>query len=335
MIKEFISLRSILVVLVFIHHLDYFPNGGPLAVSVFFVLSGFCSYIAYEKKVPSKDFIYHKYLLRKACKYYPLHWFCLFVSFCASGFLIFKKALLLNFLLLQSWSTEMAVYYSYNGVSWYLSNTLFQAAMMPVVVKYVAGQRRSNAALIFLSIILLYTILPIIIPSDYQYTLLYINPLVRVFDFIVGVFGAHFYMQIRERMRLSRKQTLLISSFSILFLIILSVLIPHELAVFSFLFWPLTLVLLISLALGQGQMKFFVKPVFQVIGKYSFEFYMIHNLIIVYLKGYADSLLGNVFLSIVFLFLLTLLSSWLLRKFFVIPATKHLQKSLALNQDNS
>lgn len=136
MIKELTSLRFILILVIFFHHaLPSYPGGGDMGVACFFVLSGFCYALGYGRKVKAADFDYRVFLKSRLAKFYPLHWITMLIAIPVSldagqGW---KNGAILgvNALLMQSWFPLSSVYYSFNGVSWFLSDMLFLVAVFP------------------------------------------------------------------------------------------------------------------------------------------------------------------------------------------------------------
>src|SRR5436190_9360336 len=97
-INALTATRAFAAIMVFIHHYGYnlFPfslceklfHSGNIAVSYFFVLSGFVLYISYREK----DISYLDYLKRRVARIAPVYWLALalFVmfSFWFSGYVL-------------------------------------------------------------------------------------------------------------------------------------------------------------------------------------------------------------------------------------------------------
>ena len=137
--KGLMEYRAVFILLIFLFHAGALPIGGTFGVAAFFILSGFCTAQAYRERVADKLFDYKGYLKRRLLKYYPLHWLLLipaFVSELLTGFTLVKSSLILlvNFLLLQSFIPIKEVFFSYNSVSWYLSDTVFFVMIAPFIL---------------------------------------------------------------------------------------------------------------------------------------------------------------------------------------------------------
>lgn len=84
-IPELNTLRFIFMVMIFFHHMNnatMFPPGGAIAVTFFFVLSGFVMTVGYRDKILQPGFSYKTYIIKRMTKFYPLHWLVLGVMIC-------------------------------------------------------------------------------------------------------------------------------------------------------------------------------------------------------------------------------------------------------------
>lgn len=328
MIKELTSLRFILILVIFFHHaLPNYPGGGDMGVACFFVLSGFCYALGYGRKVKAADFDYRGFIKSRLAKFYPLHWITLLAAIPISLYagLGWKNGVVLglNGLLLQSWIPLSAVYYSFNGVSWFLSDMVFLVAVFPFLSR--ALDRRTGRWMLLLPASALYCILCIWTPADLRNAVLYINPVVRLCDFTVGILAGMWYLRLKENVSVTesvqRYKTLLriVSLASFLVLLSMSVFIPEQYTLMAFIFWPIAVVMLVCVSLNPGGLL--STPLLQRLGQISFPFYMIHQLVIRYISILSDkadlnlSLPISVSVSLVLSMLLAHLSSkYILKK---------------------
>ena len=139
-IKSVQVIRAIAFILIFLSHVELIST-GPVGVSLFLVLSGFCmtySYLDKSEKTPCPSFMNNlKFARDKIKKLYPLHVVTLlFVALVIFGELILYNGsgteiakqgsyFVANALLLQSWIPWRDGYFSFNAVSWYLSTSAF------------------------------------------------------------------------------------------------------------------------------------------------------------------------------------------------------------------
>ena len=177
MIGAFNSLKGILALMIFVHHLDLYKGGGSLAVAVFFMLGGFLSTLGYRDKIVSRSFNYKNYLIRKGIKFYPMHWLLLLVAvpFIFDGYHHLLKnfcILGINATLLQSWIPLPIVYFSGNAVSWYLSDTLAFVAVFPFILRWMLSGSKQSKILVVIAIAAIYALCWIfflkITPTDFS-----------------------------------------------------------------------------------------------------------------------------------------------------------------------
>ena len=72
MIKQLNPLRFILILMIFLHHMNLFPGGGAVGVASFFVLGGFCMTLGYKDIILSSlhnKFDYLTYLKKRFIKF--------------------------------------------------------------------------------------------------------------------------------------------------------------------------------------------------------------------------------------------------------------------------
>ena len=328
MIKELTSLRFILILVIFFHHaLPNYPGGGDMGVACFFVLSGFCYALGYGRKVKAADFDYRGFIKSRLAKFYPLHWITLLIAIPISLHLGlgWKNGAVLgiNALLMQSWFPLSSVYYSFNGVSWFLSDMVFLVAVFPFLYRMLDSRKGRWILLLPASVV--YCFLCIWTPAELRNTVLYVNPVVRLCDFTVGILAGMWYLRLKENVSVTesvqRHKTLLriVSLASFLVLLSMSVFIPEQYTLMAFIFWPIAVVMLVCISLNPGGL--ISTPLLQRLGQISFPFYMIHQLVIRYISILSDkadlnlSLPISVSVSLVFSMLLAHLSSkYILKK---------------------
>ena len=332
MIKELTSLRFILILVIFFHHaLPSYPGGGDMGVACFFVLSGFCYTLGYSRKVLSQDFIYGDFLKGRLVRFYPLHWITLLIAIPISLVGISCKDVLIlgvNLLLLQSWIPLPEVFFSYNAVSWFLCDMFFLVACFPVVFRWLESTAYRKVFLITAATV--YCILCLVTPERLRNAVLYINPIVRLCDFSIGLLSGMWYQRLARKKSVvdyvqgHKALTAIIASLSFLILVSLSIFVPEEYSVMSWIFWPAIVVMLVSISLNPGGLL--ASPILQKLGSASFTFYMIHQLVIRYLAlmseraGIQLSLTSKVAVALI----LSILFSLFLDKYLLKPITASL-----------
>lgn len=297
MIASLQSLRFIFAIMIFLHHYSVngeglFHAGGPCGVSFFMILSGFVMSAGYLEKVASPDFKNRPFLLKRLIRLYPLHLLCLLGFLCMhisnlTGLDYIK--LLPNALLLQSWIPINSIYFSGNAVSWCLSDMLFFYAMFPILAKCLKRFDKKIGLLIW-GLLLLYLIVVIFMPKPYWHSFLYISPVFRLVDFVIGMLTYKFYVQLKEAnfdnkiISLSFPKKCMIEILLVLLLLVAILLVPNigMKYYYALLWWFIMPEIIIMFALfnksGGVISKLLNNRMLGFVGKFSFTFYMIHQM---------------------------------------------------------
>jgi peptidoglycan/LPS O-acetylase OafA/YrhL len=187
------------------------------AVSFFYVLSGFVLTYVYPK-IEDVSAAKQFYLARFA-RIWPAH-----ITAFATLFIIFLPSSLhqimqpgnvligtLNILLIQAWFPRADIFFSFNSVTWAVSVEVFFYLLFPVMIMNFEKTWRGKllaAFLIVVGLVILCNVtqLPsygIAAPDAISSTaLLYIHPLARLFEFVVGMCVALFYKKYSEQANL-------------------------------------------------------------------------------------------------------------------------------------
>ena len=287
MIKELSILRVFFILFIFLGHSAFFSGGGYLGVALFFLLGGFCMTLGYADKVTAENFSYSKYLLGRFSKFYPLHWICLVawitIAVVSNIPLGSAPVILANTLLLQSWVPDQSVYFSCNGISWYLADTVFFAVVFPVLIKYIVS-KSATRNIIFVSLLVAgYATVCFVVPEESRQAILYINPLVRLVDFVAGIYAAKAFLAIKDR-HSSNDSSIwpyyVISGLCIIALIAETAILKDSIS-FAWIFWPFGALLILSSALAgsvRGEKRIPAIDTLSNLGTYTFAFYMIHQM---------------------------------------------------------
>ncbi len=189
---------------------------GSWGVSIFIILSGFVMYLTYrERNLPDDMHGALSFSIMKLKKLYPLHVITMLLSLVliildqigrfTIKFIVFHIGMvILNIFLLQDWVPSSYVYFSLNGVAWYLSFCLFMYFMFPFIMK---GLRKikSNKE----TIITIFSVYGIQVLAGYFSSFLsqsiwifdgtshwftYVLPLFRLGDFVIGCCLCYLYL---------------------------------------------------------------------------------------------------------------------------------------------
>ncbi|MDR2194454.1 MAG: acyltransferase, partial [Treponema sp.] len=298
--------------IIFLHHYSIFNEGGVVSVEYFFILSGFVISFGYQRKILNgyniKDF-----LINRIIKLYPLHILTFFFSFVftiraaiISNGNIYFKSVILNITLLQSFVPKNDYYFSFNALSWFLSDILFFYLMFPLLINLLmllGKVRIYNKLMLSFLILYSYIFASSIVPEEYTHAIFYINPILRIFDFFIGIILFYIYEKIKQSNILKTNKLLtkkciptLIELLSVFILIIAIVFSKNVKQVYRFAcyYWvPISILILgFSQVFGEGIFsKILSQKIFTFLGKISFSFYMLHQIML----GLIPPILGKLF----------------------------------------
>lgn len=170
--------------IVFGHSSHGFLGGGGAECSFFFVVSGFL-YV-------NKPNTYHDYLWKKIKHIFPPYWICLVILLCGfalKGHLVehgFGWDIIPHIFLVQSWiPVTDSWYFKYLGTSWFISSLLFCYIIAPPIYHLVNSFKKWMLLQILLTSIIICFILEDV--SPYALWLTYASPVIRVFEFLLGM----------------------------------------------------------------------------------------------------------------------------------------------------
>lgn len=202
-INELTSLRGIFMMTIFLHHIPLYDGAGYMAVTFFFVLSGFSLILGYSERIENNQFSYLWYIKRRFARLYPIHWLCLIAIMPFVLLNIYLGNLkigeelpvfLLNVSLLQSLVPIKDFYFSFNWVSWYLSDIMVMAVLFPFLYSLIKRMPYLMNFAILVALVIAYTLLIKALPIDWHHAILYINPVTRLLDFFIGISAAMIFL---------------------------------------------------------------------------------------------------------------------------------------------
>ena len=182
-----------------------------LGVSAFIVLSGFLNGYIYKNKYSKfnfKDLV--TFTWKRIKKFYPLHILMLLITINYSGlfnynstisFINFTKRIIKNIFLIQSWWPYD--YFSFNGVTWYLSVYMFLTFITIALLWLVNKIDKSKFSKLKLFILAIINLLGSFIVVYYvtknnlnKEFLIYVFPPVRIFEYFISmIFGTFFQIK--------------------------------------------------------------------------------------------------------------------------------------------
>lgn len=287
-------------------------------VSFFFVLSGFI--LSWNYPVLDNWADRRKFWLARFARVWPLHfvtcllWIALIFNFDRAahfpGIGGFVK-LFANLLLLQVWVPLHDWGLSFNGVSWSISTEFFFYVMFPLLIAL--WQKRWHQLLLVQVLVILLVISVATVyalPGEDAYPkvgllgLVYFNPLVRVFEFSIGIALASLVRKISATGPQLSVSQWLVMELAALLAVVISMLAAANFsgigqtigapAAYYFtreglwLFWALFIGVF---ALSHGPLTRFLSLRFTVfLGEISFALYLCHAMVIRYLDNYTEQI---------------------------------------------
>lgn len=342
-ITGFQGLRGIAILLIIISHCSYITNAygnnvfmwaGGLGVSMFIILSG---YLTMHSASASEyvELPLLKRLKSKLRKFYPLYIFTLLLavpldlSSLLNGNIVKEAAILgIDVMLLQSWIPSSGVYFSYNAVAWYLSITMFFVAISPLVIKILRKMSLKSIWLLLLAIVCFQFLWVLLVgKTAIAHWLVYICPLVRSLDFILG---GCVYVIVRNTKISEKRFSYTDMGIFIALLLCTGILIlsmSQNSEIYAVACWTIPVCILVAcIALGSLRKSFLVRSLFENkvivwIGNISFELFLTHHLIIRYTRLlFSKANLGDSFLlyvvAIVLSFVVSVVLHAVLQKIF-------------------
>lgn len=348
MLKSLTSLRFFFAFAVFLSHLTYvitklhwynwLKNNvffeGYLGVGFFFILSGFVLALNYERKIiDNPDFNKKKFYIARVARIYPLHVLTFLVMLPFVIINVWKGYIhwdipILNLFLLQSYIPIKDYYFSINNVSWSISTEFFFYIMFPFFVIWLHKFPKLKYLLLL--------IIPVIFITEPYFRsdialekgIFYINPLVRSFDFILGIIT----FQIYDKIKGYKIDYLKGSLFEIGSILLLGIFFYFHLDIlrafrYGIYYWIPMVAIVLIFALQKGFIsKILQHKVFVYLGEISFSFYMIHMIIIKYGNQYLPKI--NDFTKIALYFVVALFLSAIIFEYFEKPIAKWIKKTV-------
>ncbi|RMZ60841.1 acyltransferase [Chryseobacterium nematophagum] len=349
MIKPLTSIRFFFAFMVFASHLDFLQNSnskilhwiynyifqeGYIGVSFFFILSGFILAYNYQDDLINKRRSKRLFYIARFARVYPLHLLTFFISipltypqFVKDKSLWFMQALT-NITLTQSFIPLNSFYFTFNYLSWSISNEIFFYAAFPALILLLTRLKKHRilTILIILSII---PVLAVIVPSSWYHPIFYINPFMRVIDFIIGILLFNAYKKILNR---EFKINYSWVEFSAILLLIIFFVFHQQIpqvARYSFYYWIPMSYLIFSFSFQKGIIsRFLSHKTFIYLGEISFGFYMFHQIVLRYLS-YLNSKILHMNYGIYFTliaFIVSLIISHYSFGWFETPVNKYINK---------
>lgn len=342
-IKPLTSLRFFFAFFVLLSHLSFLENSksyslvynyifkeGFLGVSFFFILSGFVLSLNYAK-ITKADI--KKFYLYRLARIYPVYLLTLLLSvFIVQGSLY---KFIIQIFGIQSFFPNQEIYFSYNAPSWSISDEFFFYLLFPLVISLFRKINFTSKTIITTLLCISVVIITNYIPTEKQHYYIYISPITRFVDFVIGIYLFYLCDLIKSKNYIKKNYML----FEILTLIIfITFFYFHEIINLSYryssYYWiPMSLIIL------SASSEYYIKnyrpliinkllshKIFVHLGEISFCFYMIHYLVILIIEKYFN-MYNNTILIFLTLTISLILSS-IFYRFVEKPINKFLKKMI-------
>lgn len=320
---------------------------GFIGVGFFFILSGFVLTYSYENKIITKATSKKDFYIARIARIYPMHLLTLLI-FILKSYVILPSGMsfdigtfFLNLFLVQSFVPIYDVYFSFNSVSWSLSDETFFYFSFPLIIPLLAKLRfHLKAVSVFLMAMIVIIVNLNLGSASEKFAILYINPIFRIFDFILGIYICRLWKYLRQK-EISKINFNYVEAFSLILMfafIYLSKYVPLSYR-YSVYYWIPIFILLVTFSFQKGYFsKILSKKIFILLGEASFCFYLIHLMIVQSMKNIMESLksvlsFDNHYITLmiyagvfILIFAVMCLLSIFLHKCFEKPMNKYIKK---------
>lgn len=307
MINSLQGLRCIATMLIFIFH-SGFLFVSPFPVTIFFMISGFLYYLKFwDGEISWRKSL--KYALNRFLSFYPLYLLTFLISiiirydwFSNKSIEYLSFGIPMDLLMLKSLFPNYT--FQFNGLSWYLSTLIIIFVMIYPVVKLLRNIHQVHNLLIFAIGIL---IIQFIFVNNEILENAYTSPFYRIFDFSLGMLIAKLY-KLKFILRIKYSSLLVIGVFVFLYLIDF-LWCWNSLCLYNIYFIFLILLLLTDF---NKVKSYFENRILVLLAKYSFQFYMFHELILIIFRRIfsADKIdLGNAWINAIIISFFSLLTT--------------------------
>lgn len=346
-LDQLTSLRFFAAAMIVVHHFysaEVFGFGDSVGrptalgagVSFFFVLSGFILAYVYPRLNYREDT--SRFLIARFARIWPAHAATFLLAFWLLSLDWQTNYAIANLALVHAWIPDHLFYFSYNSPSWSISAEFFFYLAFPFLIhRWEHTWRKklllSGCLVIFIVILSNLGALP-----DELSSIIYINPISRIFEFVFGIFVAFYWRKHKNQARWnSYKATALeIVTISICSLSMYLTPMVQDWAGASWLgpgfsqwlggsgsMFSFGLLIYI-MAMGRGKISnILVHPYLIVLGEISFSLYLLHQILIRYYLLIYKFLppIQNI-IALALFSLILLLSSYLMWALIEMPARR-------------
>lgn len=352
MIKTINSFRFILILMIVMSHsalptsLPFRYYLGKYAVVMFFIISGFVLSLSYGERLAKEEVSNKRFFLTRISKFYPLHLLILLIIIPLDyrlGNLGPWYQTMAHALLLQCWMPTHQFIGALNIPTWFISDLIIYYLIFKFLYRWNMQSRKTLPLTIYVIYTTAYIVLTMIVKEDKSADYIYAAPPFRMIDFCLGILLYRFYRSEKGQKAYAFIATRLTSSQGHLanIAIVLISVGMYYLSLYmnpnfrcAALFWlPSVVIIFYIIASDQGKgwlTHLFHQKSLLWLGSISFEIFICHILCFRIIQSVFTRLFGenNPYwaMNFVLALVLTILASWMSKKYVVMPCSNYLKK---------
>jgi len=320
----------------FVHR---FMNDGFCGVTFFFVLSGFILTYNYRLAfVRLSGPVVWKFYAARAARIWPVH----LLTFGLAVVVLHREIMaapvqfigpaIANLTLTQSFFPVETIFFSFNSVSWSLSDEIFFYALFPLVLwaMHAAGCDRPRKASFLVIGLWLIAMACVIIGRNHPlgFWMWYVNPAFRMLDFLTGVALGHVFLGLKDK-GIIGPSLKWASFFEVTSLVLVAAALTASPSVpyllrRSVYYTPFFAMVILVFAYQRGVISRLLSgKLLRLLGEASFSFYMFHYLFIRMIDRYPHATrIGDLdpLLRSIAVFAVSLMASIACYRWFEVPA---------------
>lgn len=338
MIKSLQSLRGIFAIVIICYHYysrsQVMVDATSCSVAFFFIMSGFA--LGLHHRVTSiSNFNFWQFMRNRFAKLYPLH---ALLTLAMVYFVGVNWRLWANLLLVQNWFTSEDTWFSYNGISWFVSSLAFCYLFYSFISYYSWKLRPFITYLILALAVAFVACLYWIVPPEVHKWIYYIAAPTRLIDFALGIVLARTYNDCKNHINNISRASATTATFAAMALVAFFIACHHSTdlskAYWLSTVWYLPLALLIlAMSVAEVKQSFVThmlswKPLVWL-GGISFEMYLLQALVNNIVLKLETVILGTKStpeLHIICILIIIIPLAWLTQRYFTTPVARWLKR---------